>query len=144
MECCPAYEDSPDPQSQKAVKKPSSASVRLWGSVPSRVFRAGLEPDGAVAVVDERHGCDRVDRIGPVRRAEPHCVDEGLQLVGVGRRLAAVLSSFSGAGPDHYPVVLLLEEEVWDERLAAGPHHPQRHVPAVADHAAPGETGGAG
>src|SRR3954454_18873429 len=37
----------------------------------SRVCRTGLEPDGAVAVVDERHGDDRVVGTGAVRRSLP-------------------------------------------------------------------------
>ena len=48
------------------------------------------------------------------------------------------------AGLDDDPVVVLLVEEVGDERLARGPDHPQRHVPVLAGHAAPRETGGAG
>ena len=52
--------------------------------------------------------------------------------------------ALSVAGRDDDPVVVPLVEEVGDERLARRSDHPQRHVPVVAGHAAPGETGGAG
>src|SRR3954453_6809153 len=71
-------------------------------------------------------------------------IDEGPELVGVGSCVAAVFGPFSGAGGDDDPVVVLLVEEVGDERLPDASHHSQRHVPALADHAAPGETGCAG
>src|SRR3954452_22605009 len=118
--------------------------ARLSRSCPVRGSRPGLESDAAVAVVDERHGGDRIVGISAVGPAIAHGSYESLELLGVGGRIAAVLGPCSGAGRDDYPVVVLLVKEVGDKRFPSGSDHPKRHVPVLADHAAAREPRGAG